>query len=452
MFWLKMGFLLKNGNVFLNGGFIKAGLVIENGKISGIIFNGPDNEYKAAACRKKNKIIDCSNKYVLPGLIDIHVHFRDFGQEYKEDWFSGSRAAIAGGITTVFDMPNNLDPVTTLYKLRKKQEIAEKKSLINFGLYIAATDKNIDEINKSGLTYVKLYYGPTTGKIQPGNIEKIFHSLNKNILIVAHAEEKSIIRQNKKKFLSRALNKNFGRDISNYPNIHSLIRDNSSEYAAVNFLIGLAAKYKNRLHITHVSTKESMKIIENAKKSGLRITCDTCPHYLLLDDSAYSKLGNLAKVNPSLKSNQDREALWLHLNKGNIDCICSDHAPHLLKEKASPYNNCPSGFPGVETSLQLMLTEINKGRLTLSKLAGLMSANPAKIFNIKNKGAIKKGYDADLTIIDMDKEDIIKKESLFTKSGWSPFEETATKGKCVMAFVKGKAYKIEKGRIKEILA
>ncbi|MBT5424402.1 dihydroorotase family protein, partial [archaeon] len=332
-----MSLLLKRGKVFLDNKFVETSILIENNMISKI-----DNELNNA-----ENIIDCSNKHILPGLIDIHVHFRDFGQEEKEDWISGSKAALSGGITTVLDMPNNNEPITTIEKLKLKEKLVSEKSLINFGLYIAITEHNIEEINKTDLKYVKLYYGETTGEINPGKVEKIFKNLNKDILIVAHAEENDIIKLNKK---------NYSIDEINF---HSLIRDNKAEYTAVNFLIELAEKYGNRLHITHVSTKESMLLIKQAKNKGLKITCDSCPHYLFLDNSMYNKIGNKAKVNPSLKSKEDRKALWEFLINGDIDCICSDHAPHTFEEKSQEYNKCPSGFSSVELSVPLMLSSVN---------------------------------------------------------------------------------------------
>ena len=408
--------LLKGGKVFLDNDFVETNVLIEKNKISKI-----DNNLDSA-----DEIINCSGKYVLPGLIDIHVHFRDFGQEYKEDWVSGSKAALLSGITTVLDMPNNLEPITTIKKLKEKDIIVKEKSLINFGLYIAVNDKNIDEINNSELKYVKLYYGETTGEINPGEVEKIFKELNKDVLIVAHAEENEIINLNKQ---------NYSKDKIKY---HSLIRDNKAEYTAVNYLMELAEKYGNRLHITHVSTKESMLLIKQAKSKGLNVTCDTCPHYLFLDDSLYEKIRNKAKVNPSLKSKQDREALWQFLINGDFDCLCSDHAPHTLQEKSNEYDNTPSGFPGVETTTPLMLTAVNENKIKLEQFVKLMSIKPAKLFGIKNKGEIKVGNIANLTIIDLDKEDVIKGSKLISKAKWSPFEGFKTKGKAIITIINGK--------------
>ncbi len=412
----KMSLLLKNGNVFFDNNFVKTNVLIENNKISEI-----DETLTEA-----DEIINVYDKYIVPGFIDIHVHFRDFGQEYKEDWVSGSKAALAGGVTTVFDMPNNKTPITTIERLKQKEKKVKKKTLINFGLYIAVTENNIDEINNSDVKYVKLYYGSTTGEISPGDVEKIFKELNKDILIVAHAEDNDVINLNKEKF---------SKEDSKY---HSLIRDNKAEYTAVNYLIELVEKYGNRLHITHVSSKESMLLIKQAKNKGLKVTCDTCPHYLFLDDSFYQKIGNKAKVNPSLKSKEDKKVLWQYLNEGVIDCICSDHAPHTLDEKSQSYEKVPSGFPGVETTVPLMLTAINEDKIKFEEFVKLMTVNPAKLFGLNNKGVIQEGYDADITVIDLNKEDVIKADNLVSKAKWTPFEDYKTKCKVVMTIVNGK--------------
>lgn len=411
-----MNTLITGGQVFLDNGFVKKDILISDSKISDLKTSGAEIQ----------NTIDAENLYIFPGLIDMHVHFRDFGESKKETWSSGSKAAAAGGITTVFDMPNNKKPILTKKLLDAKRKKVSAKSLVNFGLYMAATDKNIGEINNSKVNFVKLYYGETTGRIIPGDAEKIFRELNKEILIVAHAEDNNIIEDNKKKYSSSE---------SKY---HSLIRDNKAEFTAVHDLIGLAEMYGRKLHITHVSTKESALLIRQAKLRGIKITCDTCPHYLFLDDSLYGKIGNMAKVNPALKSKKDNEMLWAFINDRTIDCICSDHAPHAKEDKCSKvYEDCPSGFPGVETTVQLMLNSVHEGKITLERFAEMMSDSPAKIFNLKGKGRLNVGYDADVTLIDMKRLSEISGKKFHSKAKWSPFEGTKTKGAAVMTIVNG---------------
>lgn len=420
-----MNLEIRNASVFYNETFLEADLIIKEGKI-----------WKVGKQEKGNRILDAKSLVVFPGLIDMHVHFRDFLESYKEDWKTASMAAASGGITAVFDMPNNKIPILTRKDYDSKAREIEKKSAVNFGLYIAATNENIDEINSSDIRHVKLYYGMTTGEIKVRDAEEIFRKLGKDKLIVAHAEENEIIEKNISKF---------DRNLMNY---HSLVRDNSSEVVAVRKLLMLSKKYGKKLHLTHIGTKESLELIKEAKKENKLVTCDTCPHYLFLDDTYYGKLGNLAKVNPPLRSTTDRKALWEYLNEGVIDCICSDHAPHTLEEKKLPYDLCPSGFPGVETTLRMMLTAVSEGKMKLELVPKLVSENPAKILGLKNKGEIKEGYDADLTIVDLDIESVIAGKNLYTKAKWSPFEGMKTKGNAAYTIINGNI--IYDGKNKEI--
>lgn len=307
-----MALLIKNGNVFFEDKFQKVDVLIGETKIVKI----------APTIKLDCKTIDATNNYVLPGFIDIHVHIRDFELSYKEDWLSGSKAAAAGGITTMLDMPNNKIPFVTVDRLNEKFKVASEKSIVNFGAYIAATNDNVEEINNSDLKNVKLYYGETTGKIKVDDTEKIFKNLRKDILIIAHAEDNNIIEENK-----QMTNKNKLK-------YHSLVRDARAESTAVTYMIELSEKYDRNIHLTHISCDESMQLIIEAKKKGLKITCDTCPHYLFFDESLYEKAGNFAKVNPALKTKKDQEALWSHINNDWIDCMCSDHAPHTIDEKS----------------------------------------------------------------------------------------------------------------------
>ncbi|MFH2021442.1 MAG: dihydroorotase family protein [archaeon] len=410
-----MTMLIKKGQVFLGGKFIKADILIDGSKIAAI---GNDLE-------KSDKVIDGAGKFIVPGLIDMHVHFRDFGEEYKEDWKTGSSAAAAGGITTVFDMPNNIKPIVSVELLNLKREHARNNSLVNFGLYAAVTEDNIIQLNNSAIKYVKLYYGKTTGDIAVVGAEKIFRELRKDILIVVHAEDNSVIEENRRIYTGSE------------ENYHTLIRSSLAESTAVGVMLTLAKKYGRNLHITHVSAKDSVQMIMDAKESGLKITCDTCPHYLFLDDTFYSELGNKMKVNPSIKSKADRDFLWSAIEDGSIDCISSDHAPHTLEEKSKPYNLAPAGIPGVETTVPMMLNAVNENKIKFERFIEIMTAAPAKILGIKNKGKIGTGYDADLTIIDMNIEKTMNDDLLYTKCRWSPYSGMMIKGWPIMTIVNG---------------
>ncbi|MCH7492755.1 dihydroorotase [Patescibacteria group bacterium] len=376
---------------------------------------------------KADKIIDIKGKTVLPGIIDSHVHFREPGGEQKEDWLTGSMAAVAGGVTTVIDMPNNDPPITDLATLNKKRKLT-KKSLVNFGFFFGATTNNIEEVRKvSGIAGIKIYVGSSTGNLlvaQDDDIKKLMEIPNINWVI--HAEDEELIRKN-----SQQISENSNSAI------HSQIRNRQVAMKGVERVIDLAKETNARIHICHISTAEEVSLIKKAKNANLQITCEVSPHHLFLNDGAYEKFGNFVKVNPPLRTKKDNEALLKGLNDGIIDIIATDHAPHTIKEKETPYHDAPAGIPEVQTSLPLMLNEVNKGTITIEQLIEIMSAQPAKLFSLQNKGLIAEGYDADITVVDMDKKQIINKEMLLSKCGWSPYENMKITGWPVMTFVNG---------------
>ena len=376
---------------------------------------------------KADKIIGINGKTVLPGIIDSHVHFREPGGEQKEDWLTGSMAAVAGGVTTVIDMPNNDPPITDLAALNKKRKLT-KKSLVNFGFFFGATTNNIEEVRKvSGIAGIKIYVGSSTGNLlvaQDDDIKKLMEIPNINWVI--HAEDEELIRKN-----SQQISENSNSAI------HSQIRNRQVAMKGVERVIDLAKETNARIHICHISTAEEVSLIKKAKNANLQITCEVSPHHLFLNDGAYEKFGNFVKVNPPLRTKKDNEALLKGLNDGIIDIIATDHAPHTIKEKETPYHDAPAGIPEVQTSLPLMLNEVNKGTITIEQLIKIMSAQPAKLFSLQNKGLIAEGYDADITVVDMDKKQIINKEMLLSKCGWSPYENMKITGWPVMTFVNG---------------
>lgn len=327
----------------------------------------------------------------LPGLIDIHVHLRDPGLTYKEDFYTGTSAALAGGVVTVFDMPNNLEPILTIEKLLKKIDIVKKKAVCNWGLYFGSDGKNINEFEKAAKKVVglKIYLNFTTGRLAIENddlVEKVFKSWPKEKTIVVHAEDERI-----------------------------------------ELVLNFCGKYKKKTHITHVSQRKDLEKIIDAKKNRLNLTCDTTPHYLFLTKNDEKKLGALGKVIPQLSSQKDQDYLWSHLQE--IDCIASDHAPHLLAEKksVSPSN----GLPGLETTLPLLITAWKEKRITLKEIIRMTNINPQKIFNYKQD-------ENTFTEIDVEEYYVIENKNLMTKCGWSPYAGRKVFGKIKQVYLGGK--------------
>jgi len=371
--------------------------------------------------------IDIANKLVIPGLIDIHVHFREPGGEHKEDWLTGSRAAAAGGVTTVIDMPNTHPPAIDNKTIDEKRKLAEK-SLINYGFYLGATKDNLEAIkNARQVAGVKIFVGSSTGDLlvsEDKDIKKLFSI--PNVLWALHAEDEDMITANSKK---NANNDN--------PTVHSKIRNRQAAIRAVERVIALAKKTRAKIRICHINTSEEIELIKNAKQDGVDITCEVSPHHLFLNEQEYRKHGNFVKVNPPLRTSNDNHALIQALGSGIIDVVATDHAPHTTDEKRQAYAKAPAGIPEVQTSLPLLLNEVNKKNLDLKRVVEATSAKPAELLRINNKGKIKEGFDADLAVIDLNKRNILNKQMLLSKCGWSPYEGWELKGWPIMTFING---------------
>ena len=410
--------LIKNGTIVDSKTQIKKDVLISNGKIKKVEKNiNP----------QADRIIDACQKFIIPGVIDPQVHFREPGLTHKEDIKSGARSAVCGGITTFFEMPNT-NPATTNSKLlEEKFKIAEKSSVANFSFFLGATPNNIDEIkNLKGNCGVKIFMGSSTGDLlvdRDSDIEKIFKYCNK--IIAIHSEDEQVLNETAKTIK----NPNF----SDHPNMRPVKAAVTSTNKAINF----ALKYKKRLHVLHLSTSEEVKIIRKIKNTGL-VTSETTPQHLLLSaPDIYDDIGSYAQMNPPIREKYHQEELWKGLFDGTINCIATDHAPHTIQEKNKPYGIAPSGMPGVETSLPLMLNQVNKGKITLQDIIKWMCENPAKIYQIKNKGFIKEGFDADIAIVDLNKVKTIKAKNMQSKCGWSAFEGLKVKGWPIMTIVNG---------------
>ena len=380
-----MSTLIKNCRLLLNNKVFVKNILIKNGKITKIT----NKESKA------EKIIDAKSNFVLPGLIDCHVHFREPGLTHKEDFLTGSMAAAKGGVTTILDMPNTLPPTTTIEALEQKRRLAAK-SIVNYGLIFGATMDNISDINKAkNNAAVKLYMDYTTGDLKIDDFEAISDIFRASKLTVIHAEDENV--------------KN-----------------------AVDILI--KSKIKNKIHFAHVS---SQKELDHAKQNKIsrQVSVEVSPHHLFMNEKDLQSLGAFAEMKPRLKTEQDQKALWLGIKNGTVDIIASDHAPHLKEEKEQA--NYPFGVPGVETMLPLLLDAFNSNRITLPAIQKLCCENPAKIFRIKNRGFLQEGYDADLVIVDLDKRQAVRNEDLMTKCKWSPYEGKILKGWPVTTIVNG---------------
>jgi dihydroorotase len=400
--------LLCDGRIVTPKGIIEADLLAHNGKIIKIGKRLDSNS---------DEIINLSGKIVLPGIVDPHVHLREPGATHKEDFYTGTCAALAGGVTTILDMPNNNPSIDSVKLLEEKIKIASQKAVCDFGLHFGASTANFSETQNPLVHSLKIFMGSSTGTLlvkEFSQLHEHFATFDKEKPIVVHAEDEEAIN-----FFS-------GKFPDNDVSSHNKIRDPVCEIIAVGKALALAEKYARMLHICHVSTETAIKMIGHAKNKGTRVTCEVTPHHLFLSEGSVEKLKNFGKMNPGLRSEQDRTALWQNLDL--IDCIASDHAPHTRGEKEQEYLKAPSGVPGLETMLLLMLDAVNRKMLTIEKLAELTAANPAKIFGLSGKGRIEEGFAADFTIVDLGKEQKISNEKLKTKCGWTPFEGRKIKG------------------------
>jgi len=416
---MSMPILIKNARCVSSEGIIQQDVLLERGKISKI---GKINEEYAGT------IIDASHLYLLPGALDPQVHFRDPGLTWKEDLRTGSMAAASGGITSFFDMPNTNPSTITIESMQERKRVASEKCIVNYNFFIGATDKNLDVLNDvENVPGIKIFMGSSTGDLlvsDPKELDKIFG--NGSRLIAVHAEDDEIINA------AKELYKN-----STDFNHHQYVRPPDAALKATTLAVELSIKYNRRLHILHLTTKDEVQYLA-IQKSKAPISAEVCPqHFLLSAPFVYEKLGSYAQMNPPIRDMVHGEALWAGLVDGTIDCIATDHAPHTHAEKSLPFGQAPSGMPGVETSLPLMLDRANRGMCTLSDVVKWMCEKPVELYQVKNKGYIKEGFDADLVLVDMGKQKTIRNGELFTKVNWSPFDGWTTTGWPITTIVNG---------------
>jgi dihydroorotase len=379
--------------------------------------------------------IDANGQLLLPGVIDPQVHFREPGAPHKEDIGSGSRAAVSGGVTSFLEMPNTNPPTIDQTALDDKLARAAQTSVANYGFFIGATATNLDELNTASPTCgIKIFMGASTGDLlvdDPADLERIF--ANGERLIAVHAESEKRIQERRAMLAER-------RD----PAVHSEIRDNQCALAATVLALELSNRYRRRLHILHMSTHEEVELLRAHKPPW--VTAEVVPNHLFLNVNDYANQGTRVQMNPPLRQPEDNTALWQGLCDGIIDFIATDHAPHTLAEKQQPYPQSPSGMPGVETSLPLLLTQMVAGRCTLAQIQQWMCYGPAMAYGIANKGKILEGWDADMTLVDLHERRRVRDDTLFTRVGWSPYSGWELTGWPVYTIVGGQIA-FDRGRI-----
>ncbi|UZQ54832.1 dihydroorotase [Trichothermofontia sichuanensis B231] len=420
--------LIRQAQILLpNGEFLQGDVQLQEGRIAQVA--------ATIAPAEGERVIDAEGLTLLPGVIDPQVHFREPGLEHKEDLFTASCACAKGGVTSFLEMPNTRPLTTTQAALDDKLHRASQKCLVNYGFFIGATRENLPDLRTAQPTPgIKIFMGSMHGPLlidQEADLAPIFATGDR--LIAVHAENQGRIEQRRQQFAG----------ITD-PAIHSQIQDNQAALEATQLALKLSRKYRRRLHILHLSTAEEADLLRQEKPTW--VTAEVTPQHLLLNTSAYATIGTLAQMNPPLRSPHDNEVLWQALLDGVIDFIATDHAPHTLEEKAQPYPNSPSGMPGVETSLPLLLTQAKQGRCTVAQVANWMSTAVARAYGIPNKGLITPGYDADLVLVDLVTKRPVLRSQLLTKCGWSPFEGWQLTGWPVVTIVGGQVV-YERGQL-----
>jgi dihydroorotase len=422
--------IIKDAKVVNEGKVLRdTSLLIRNGIIEKIF-----RDSVPAAILANSEVIDASGKYLLPGVIDDQVHFREPGLTHKGDIYSESKAAIAGGITSFMEMPNTVPQATTQDLLNQKYQRASEVSLANYSFYIGATNDNLEELLKTDpekVCGIKVFLGSSTGNMlvdNPATLASLFQK--SKMLIAVHCEDESIVQAN----LALAVEK-YGEEIP--LSEHPKIRDASACFNSSSKAVELAKKYGTRLHILHVSTAAEIALFESASIKSKKITSEVCVHHLWFSDADYEKYGAKIKWNPAIKSASDRAALIKAVNENRIDVIATDHAPHTEEEKGRPYLKMPSGGPLAEHSLVAMLEMSRNGKISIEKVVEKMCHAPADLFGIEKRGYIRKGYKADLVLVDAGKW-TVSKENIQAKCNWSPFEGDSFYYFVTNTFVNGK--------------
>jgi dihydroorotase len=425
---MKQSILIKNSTIVNEGKSFVADVLLADGLIDQI--GNIDSE-------SNHKVIDGTGKHLFPGIIDGQVHFRDPGLTHKGDLYTESKAAVAGGVTSFIDMPNTVPNILTVESLREKYEIASQKSLVNYSFFLGVNGDNIDDVIKMdtsqfiGVSDDGLYFTKKGNLLadSPETMEKLF--ANCNSIIAIHSEKEEIVEANEQAFREK-----YGDDIP--AKFHPIIRSTEGCYEATKRAIGLAKKHNARLHILHLTTEAETHLFQNnIPLEEKKITTEVSVHHLWFSDKDYERLGMLIKWNPAIKTEQDKDGLLKALLDDRIDLITTDHAPHTLEEKQQTYFKSMSGAPMVQHTLNCMLEFYKQGLISLEKIVQKMCHNPATLYSMTNRGFIKKGYYADLTLVDLNSQWTVTKDNLLYKCGWSPLEGTTFQTAIKQTFVNG---------------
>ncbi len=419
--------IIKNGKCYIDGQLKDVNISVKDGKIQKI----------GQIIEDAKDTIDATGLIVLPGCMDTQTHFREPGSTDTEDLHSGSRAAIVGGITSVFEMPNTNPPTSTKKEFQRKLDLAKNRMYCNYAFYFGATADNANELadlkNLEGCCGIKLFAGSSTGNLLVANekdIEVVFQNSSK--VVAVHSEDEAILSINKKLIRKG--------DVHSHP----IWRSDECAISSTRRIVRIAKRYNKKAHVLHISTKQEIDFLAQHKGN---ITFEITPQHLTIyAPDCYDKLGTYAQMNPPIRDKSHYDRLWYAVKNNLNDTIGSDHAPHLKVNKDKEYPNSPSGMPGVQTLMPVMLNHINEGKLTLNQLINFVCENPVKIFGIRDKGFIKEGFDADFTIVDMNKKITIKNENIESKCGWTPFDSVEFKGTPVSTIIAGKI-KMNDGKI-----
>ena len=411
--------ILKGGIVALPDGIGPRDIAVTAGCIVGI---GDVSGFAAA------ETVDCRNLHILPGVIDSQVHFREPGFEHKEDLETGSRAAVMGGVTLVFEMPNTKPLTTTAATLADKVARARDRMFCDFAFYVGGTNDNVDDIARmeklEGSAGIKVFMGSSTGDLlveDDSNLDRIISRLSRRAAF--HSEDEPRLR-------ARVSHQVAGDAAS-----HPLWRDAEAARLSTERLLRIARRHGKRVHVLHISTQEELPLLAANRDVA---TVEVTPHHLTLSSDDYARLGTKLQMNPPVRGLEHQQALWAAINSGLVDVLGSDHAPHTREEKAKPYPASPSGMPGVQTLVPIMLDHVNKGRLTLERLVDLTAHGPQRIFGLARKGRIAEGYDADFTIVDLKRRETIRNTWIESRCGWTPYDGVAVTGWPVGTFVRGR--------------
>lgn len=422
-------YLIKNARIVNEGQVLEGDVLVENGRIDKI-------DRHISPRNGDIQVIDAAGKFLIPGVIDDQVHFREPGLTNKGEIATESRAAVAGGTTSYIEQPNTVPQATTIEELEKKYQRAAEVSMANYSFNLGATNDNLEELKKASkknIAGIKIFMGSSTGNMLVDNqqaLEGIFSEVDHQLIV--HCEDEGTIRRNLEHYKEI-----YGDDIPMA--MHPLIRSEEACYLSSSYAVEMAKKFDSRLHIYHISTAKETELFTNkVPLAEKRITSEACIHHLWFDESSYPTKGTLIKWNPAVKTEADRDGIWKALMDDRIDVIATDHAPHTLEEKNQVYTKAPSGGPLVQHSLVAMMDFVRRDMITIEKLVEKMCHNPAILFRIHERGFIREGYHADLVLIDPAQPWTVNAENILYKCGWSPFEGHTFKARVSHTFVNGR--------------